>query len=162
MRKELVRRKMIEIVKMTEAHVPQVAAMEKELFSEGWSENSVRGELTNDLALWLVALDGDTVAGYVGSQTVLDEADMLNLAVQPDYRRRGIAKRLCRALMGNLNAHCLTLEVRVSNEPAIRLYHSLGFQQVGRRKNYYQKPKEDALILRKEWTDEYSSRGILV
>ena len=153
---------MIEIKKMTGAEVPQVAAMEKALFSEGWSEASVRRELTNELALWLVAMDGDTVAGYVGSQTVLDEADMLNLAVQPDYRRRGIAKRLCRALMGNLNAHSLTLEVRVTNEPAIRLYNSLGFREVGRRKNYYQKPKEDALILRKEWTDEYSGRGIFV
>ena len=147
---------------MTEAHVPQVAAMEQSIFTEGWSESSIRGELSNELSLWLVALDGDTVAGYVGSQTVQDEADMLNLAVLPEYRGRGIAKRLCRALMGNLNAHSLTLEVRVSNEPAIRLYDKLGFKQVGLRKNYYLKPREDALILRKEWNDEYSSRGIFV
>ena len=153
---------MIELRKMTEADVPQIAAMEQSIFSQGWSERSIREELENPLSLWMVAVDGDVVAGYVGSQTVGDEADMLNLAVLPEYRGRGIAKRLCRGLMGNLPAHCLTLEVRVSNEPAIRLYDRLGFVQVGRRKNYYQKPKEDALILRKEWTDEYSSRGILV
>ena len=153
---------MIEIRKMTEAEVPQIAAMEQAIFSEGWSEASIRGELTNDLATWLVAMDGETVAGYVGAQTVMDEADMLNLAVLPKYRERGIGKRLCRALMGTLPAHSLSLEVRVSNETAIGLYKKLGFAQVGLRKNYYQKPKEDALILRKEWTDEYSSRGIFV
>ena len=153
---------MIEILEMTEAHVPQVAQMEREIFSEPWSENSVRSELTNDLALWLVAVDGETVVGYVGSQTVLDEADMMNLAVRPEYRGRGIAKRLCRALMGSVKAHKLTLEVRASNENAIGLYQRLGFVEVGRRKNYYQKPKEDALILRKEWNNEYSRSGILV
>lgn len=142
---------MIEIIKMTEAQVPQIAQIERETFSDAWSENSVRGELQNDLALWLAAVDGETVAGYIGSQTVLGEADMLNLAVRPEYRRQGIGRRLVEELISRLDAHCLTLEVRLSNENAIRLYENLGFVQVGRRKNYYQKPREDALILRKEW-----------
>ncbi len=143
---------MIRIERMNESHVRQVADMEKMIFSDAWSENSVRSELSNELSLWLVAVDGDTVAGYIGSQTVLQEADMLNLAVRPEYRRQGLGHRLVEALIQQLDAYCLTLEVRVSNLPAKSLYESMGFVQVGLRKNYYEKPKEDALILRKEWT----------
>ena len=139
---------------MTAAHVSQVAALEKICFSDPWSEKSVASELQNDLSLWLVALDGDTVAGYVGSQTVLGETDMMNVAVHPDYRRRGIAEALVTALvveLKNRGSHCLTLEVRSSNAPARALYEKLGFAHIGTRKNYYRNPKEDALILRKEW-----------
>ena len=142
------------IERMTGAHVPQVAALEKLCFSDPWSEKSVASELNNPLSLWLVALEGDTVAGYVGSQSVMGESDMMNVAVHPDYRRRGIARALIRALIDGLRErgnHCLTLEVRASNASAIALYEKLGFAQVGRRPNYYRNPKEDALILRKEW-----------
>ena len=145
----------IELVPMTEAHVAAVAALERVCFSDPWSEQSVRSELTNPLSLWLTALDGDTVAGYVGSQTVLDEADIMNVAVAPEYRRRGIARQLLdrlRDLLAAQGIRSLTLEVRASNEPAIALYESLGYVQVGRRPNYYFKPREDALILRKEWS----------
>ena len=90
------------IVMMESCHVPQVAALEKLCFSDPWSENSVASELSNDLSCWLVALDGDTVAGYVGSQTVLGETDMMNLAVSPEYRRKGIAKALVNALVERL------------------------------------------------------------
>ena len=140
---------------MTAEHVPQVAALAKVCFSDPWSEKSVASELENPLSCWLVALDGETVAGYVGSQTVPDETDMMNIAVSPDYRRRGIAQSLVEALVASLKAldsHCLTLEVRDSNEPAKALYEKLGFSQVGLRKGYYRNPKEDARILRKEWT----------
>ena len=143
-----------EIVPMAEAHVAAVAELEKACFSAHWSEASVREELTNPLSLWLVALAGGQVAGYVGSQTVLDEADMMNLAVAPRHRRQGIARQLVEALGDALQAQgvqSLTLEVRASNEAAIQLYRSLGFTQVGRRPRYYTKPTEDALILRKEW-----------
>ena len=142
---------MIEIVKMNESHVSAVAELEKQNFSEPWPDIAVRSELTNKLALWLVALDGETVVGYVGSQTVLQEADMMNIAVADSHRRRGIARMLVEELIRQLDAYQLTLEVRVSNAGAIALYDSLGFTQVGLRKNYYHKPKEDALILRKEW-----------
>ena len=142
---------MIEIVKMNESHVSAVAELEKQNFSEPWPDIAVRSELTNKLALWLVALDGDTVVGYVGSQTVLQEADMMNIAVADSHRRRGIARMLVEELIRQLDAYQLTLEVRASNTGAIALYDSLGFTQVGLRKNYYHKPKEDALILRKEW-----------
>ena len=145
---------MIEIIPMNESHVAAVAELEKQNFSEPWPEVAVRSELTNKLALWLVALDGETVAGYVGSQTVMDETDMMNVAVTASYRRRGIAEELVNALVEELKAlgsHSLTLEVRVSNAPAIALYEKLGFVQTGLRKNYYRNPREDALILRKEF-----------
>ena len=145
---------MIEIVRMNESHVSAVAELERQNFSEPWPEIAVRSELTNKLALWLVAVDGDRVAGYIGSQTVLGWADMMNLCVSPDYRRQGLGEQLTAELERQLRENrveCLTLEVRVSNAPAIALYENLGFRQVGLRKNYYHKPKEDALILRKEW-----------
>ena len=145
----------MEIVKMNETHVASVAAIEKECFGvDAWSEKSVASELTNQLSLWLVAVDGDRVAGYVGSQTVCDETDMMNVAVTADYRRQGLGEKLVLALVEELKAmgsQCLTLEVRDSNTPARTLYEKLGFQQIGLRKNYYRNPKEDAYILRKEW-----------
>ena len=145
----------MEIVKMNTAHVAAVAAIEKECFGmAAWSERSVASELDNKLALWLVALDGETVAGYVGSQTVCNETDMMNVAVTGAYRRRGIGEELVNALVEELKAlesHSLTLEVRASNAPAVGLYEKLGFIQTGLRKNYYRNPREDALILRKEF-----------
>ena len=142
---------MIEIIRMNESHVSAVAELERQNFSAPWPEIAVRSELTNKLALWLVAGEDGVVAGYVGSQTVLQEADMMNIAVADTHRRRGIARMLVEELIRQLDAYQLTLEVRASNAPAIALYEKLGFTQVGLRKNYYHKPKEDALILRKEW-----------
>ena len=142
------------ITAMHQEHVSQVAQLEAICFSDPWSENSVASELRNPLSLWLVALEGGKGAGYIGSQTVLDETDMMNVAVHPDYRRRGIGEALIETLVAQLkarNSRCLTLEVRASNAPAIALYEKLDFAQIGRRKNYYRNPKEDALILRKEW-----------
>ena len=146
------------IKNMTAAEVSKVANLEKICFNDPWSERSVASELDNALSLWLVAMEGDALAGYVGSQTVMGETDMMNIAVAPEFRRQGIAEKLVEALVDALVAelksrqsHCLTLEVRASNEPARALYEKLGFQQVGLRKNYYRNPKEDALILRKEW-----------
>ena len=141
-------------VEMKPAHVAQVAALERLCFSDPWSENSVASELENELSLWLVAEEGETVLGYVGSQTVLDETDMMNVAVHPDHRRRGVAAALITELVSRLKmrgSRCLKLEVRASNAPAIALYETLGFTQLGLRKNYYRNPKEDALILGKEW-----------
>ena len=140
------------ILEMNASHVAQVAELEKKCFSDPWSEKSIAGELDNKLAYWLVAVEGDFVAGYVGSQTVMGETDMMNIAVHPDYRRRGVAEALVNALVEDLKkqeSHCLTLEVRASNEAAQKLYEKLGFAQVGLRKNYYRNPREDALILRK-------------
>ena len=142
------------IAKMTADHVSQIAELEKICFSDPWSENSIAHEIENELSLWLVALDGDRVAGYVGSQSVMGESDMMNIAVHPDYRRQGIAEALVLALVSRLKSegnYQLTLEVRASNIPAQRLYEKLGFTEVGRRRNYYRAPREDALILQKKF-----------
>ncbi len=140
---------------MEACHVPQIAQLEKRCFTDPWSEKSIASELENPLALWLVAVDGEKLIGYVGSQTVLGETDMMNLAVAPEARRQGTGRALVLALVDALTekgSHSLMLEVRVSNTPARTLYESLGFSQVGRRPKYYVNPKEDALILRKEWS----------
>ena len=145
---------MMKIISMTADHVPSVAALEAICFSDPWSENSVASELNNPLSLWLIAVEDETVVGYVGSQTVMGETDMMNVAVHPNHRRQGVARSLIAALvqaLKDLESHSLTLEVRASNEPAIALYTDLGFTEAGRRRNYYRNPKEDALILRKEW-----------
>ena len=141
---------------MKASDVPQVAALERACFSDPWPKPVLARELENELSLWLVAAEGETVLGYVGSQTVLGEADMMNLAVGAEHRRQGIAaalvNALCAALRTEKDAVQLTLEVRDSNEAAIRLYAALGFAQIGRRPNYYFHPKEDARILRKDLT----------
>ena len=140
---------------MNESHVASIAELEKLCFSDPWNEEAVSSELNNPLSCWVIAMDGDRLAGYVGSQSVLGWADMMNLAVHPDYRRMGVGERLVEELTCRLKEQkitCLTLEVRASNAPAIGLYEKLGFVQVGRRPNYYYHPKEDALILRKEWS----------
>ena len=144
----------MEYVLMNESHVAQIAELENTCFSLPWSERSIRSELTNPLSLWIVAVEDGVVAGYVGSQTVLGESDMMNLAVHPDHRRLGVGRSLVCELIKQLKeqgSRLLVLEVRASNEPAVRLYEQLGFSRIGRRPNYYSNPKEDALILRKEW-----------
>lgn len=146
----------MEYVLMDDSHVAGIAALEKVCFSDPWSEASIASELHNPLSTWLVALDGDRITGYVGSQAVLDGADMMNIAVDPAYRRQGVAAELVERLVTVLKEKgviCLALEVRASNTPAIALYEKLGFEIVGRRPNYYRHPKEDALIMRKEWTN---------
>lgn len=139
---------------MNKDHVSQIAQLEAQCFSDPWSEKSIASELENPLSLWLVAEENGQALGYVGSQTVLDESDMMNVAVDPRFRRQGIARALIEALIAELakmGSRCLRLEVRVSNESARALYARMGFQQLGLRKNYYHNPKEDALILGKEW-----------
>lgn len=143
------------ILSMTAEHIAPIAALEQVCFSDPWPAAAVESELSNPLSLWLVAVEDGRVAGYVGSQSVLGEADMMNVAVSPDFRRQGVAEALLCELERRLKengVYSLTLEVRASNAPAIALYHKLGYAQVGRRPNYYHKPKEDALILRKEWS----------
>ena len=142
------------IMQMTSAHVPQVAQLEGICFQDPWSERSIASELGNPLSLWLVAMEEDRLLGYVGSQTVLDETDMMNVAVDPAARRQGVAWALIQELTAQLKqrgSRKLSLEVRASNLGAIRLYESLGFVRLGCRPGYYRNPREDAWILGKEW-----------
>ena len=135
---------------MTIEHIPQVAALERACFSRPWSEESLQGELWNDSAVIIVAEGEDgTVLGYAGLQTVLDEGYINNVAVDEKFRRQGVADELIAAFVrfGQAKLAFLTLEVRASNAPAISLYAKHGFVEVGRRKNYYEAPKEDAVLM---------------
>ena len=141
----------MEILKMNESHVEAIAELEKICFQDPWSVNSIASELSNRLSTWLVAIENGAVCGYVGSQSVLDSADMMNIAVHPEYRNRGIACALVSeliALLKNQNVISLMLEVRVSNESAINLYKKLGFEELGIRKKFYEHPVEDAIIMK--------------
>ena len=145
---------MIEFVKMNQDHVSQIAELEQICFSMPWSENAITSELTNPLSLWLVAIDNQKVVGYVGSQSVMGEADMMNIAVSEEYRRKGIGEALVSQLISALSERdvfSLSLEVRATNQSAISLYMKMGFEKVGCRPGYYKNPKEDAFIFRKEW-----------
>lgn len=147
--------------------IPQIAALERQCFSRPWTEQMLTEELENPLASFIVAVgDNQQVLGYAGMSVVAGEGYIDNVAVDPDYRLQGIAQDLLNVFIRFGRAHqlaFLTLEVRASNEPAKRLYMKQGFEQVGRRKDYYDDPKEDALILTKyfagrEQTEEEAQR----
>lgn len=140
---------------MTADHLDEVAELERLCFSDPWSRNMLAEELDNALSAFLVALDGaERVVGYAGLQVILDEGYITNVAVRPECRRQGIAGKLLQVFLdfaqGNRLAF-LTLEVRESNYDAIALYGSRGFRSMGRRKNYYEHPREDAIIMTKEF-----------
>ena len=142
----------VRIVPMTADHLDDIARLEQICFSRPWSRRMLAEELENQCAAFLVALEPETekVVGYAGLLVMADEGYITNVAVFPEYRRRGVAEQIiqvfCDFAQGNHLAF-LTLEVRPSNAPAISLYNSFGFEEVGRRKNYYDLPREDALIL---------------
>ena len=145
------------LIPMTAEHVPQVAALERTCFSHPWTEDMLRQELWNDAAVIVVAEGEDgTVLGYAGLQAVLDEGYINNVAVDPRFRRQGVADELIAAFVrfGKAKLAFLTLEVRASNAPAITLYAKQGFQTAGRRRDYYDDPKEDAILMTLEFDHE--------
>lgn len=145
----------VRIVPMTADHLDEVAELERICFSVPWSRNMLAEELDNLLSAFLVALDDSgKVVGYAGVQVILDEGYITNVAVRPECRRQGIAAKLLQVFLDFARANqlaFLTLEVRASNYDAIALYGSRGFRSVGRRKNYYEHPKEDAIIMTLEF-----------
>lgn len=135
---------------MTAEDVAGVAAIEAECFSQPWSEPTLAGELQNPGAVFFVARSGNRVVGYAGMHRVLDEGYIANVAVTTDFRRRGIATALMKRMFlfaRREKLGFLTLEVRESNSAAIALYEKLGFGAVGRRRNYYANPAEDAVLM---------------
>ena len=145
------------LVPMDRSHLDAVAALERVCFSTPWSRNMLAEELDNMLSAFLVALDDrDRVVGYAGVQVILDEGYITNIAVRPECRRQGIAAKLLQVFLDFAKSNqlsFLTLEVRASNYDAIALYGSRGFRSMGRRKNYYEHPREDALIMTREFTN---------
>jgi len=133
------------------AHIDQMAQIEIECFSVPWSREALLDELDNPYAHYVVCCDkAGNVVGYIGSRIVLDEADITNVAVRTQYRRQGIGFDLVTAMLGLMKmggVRSVLLEVRESNLPAQKCYERAGFTVVGRRKNYYELPKEDALLM---------------
>lgn len=139
------------IRRMTLTDVDAVAAIERATFPTPWSRDAFVQEMTaNAVARYLVAEAGGEVIGYAGAWLILDESHITNVAIREDMRGLGLGRKLMQELLqylSNLGAAYATLEVRVSNERAQRLYQSLGFIPVGRRKQYYEDNREDALLM---------------
>ena len=143
------------LVPMDRSHLAGVAELEHMCFSTPWNEAMLEEELYNDTASFIVAEGEDgSVLGYAGLHVILDEGYIDNVAVRPSCRRMGLGDRLLDVFIrfGQANLAFLTLEVRPSNTPAVALYEKNGFKEVGRRPNYYDDPKEDALLLTREFT----------
>lgn len=135
-----------------EEQLDQIEQLEQLCFSVPWPRDALRRQLPDDNHVFLAATDGGRVLGYVGMMFVLDEGYISNVAVAPAFRRRGIADALITELLRRADALSLsfvTLEVREHNIPAISLYENCGFVRVGLRKNYYQKPCENAVLMTK-------------
>ena len=136
---------------MTDADIPAVHAIERASFSVPWPDDAYRNELaTNRLASYVVARADDAVVGFAGLWVMVDEAHVTTFAVDPRWRRRGVGERMLLALFDiSLARHAreATLEVRLSNMPARRLYEKYGFRPVGIRPRYYSDNGEDALIM---------------
>ncbi|MBR5791816.1 MAG: ribosomal protein S18-alanine N-acetyltransferase [Ruminiclostridium sp.] len=143
------------LVPMDRSHLAGVAELERMCFSTPWNEAMLEEELYNDTASFIVAEGEDgSVLGYAGLHVILDEGYIDNVAVRPSCRRMGLGDKLLDVFIrfGQANLAFLTLEVRPSNTPAVALYEKNGFKEVGRRPNYYDDPKEDALLLTREFT----------
>ena len=116
--------------------------------ASAWSEESVRSQLEKSDSHSIVAVDDGMIVGYLAFEQIIDEGSVVELAVHPAYRRQGIARKMAASAFNNNSLKEIFLEVRESNFPAIRLYESLGFTQIGVRKDYYSNPKENAVLFR--------------
>lgn len=139
---------------MEERDLPEVCAIEREAFSMPWSEEGFRNSLSLGYALFLAAEYEGQIAGYCSCYQSLEEAEIMNVAVKRELRGRGIAKALLQELFRigkSRGAFCYMLEVRAGNETAIGLYESQGFERGGFRRNFYENPREDALVMWKRF-----------
>lgn len=140
----------VEFVPLTEQHIAQIVALENRVETAPWSEQSFRNELGHAHSVFKVMMEGGQVIGFIGLWLLVDEAHITTVVVAPEHQRKGLGELLMRTVLrearerGMKNA---TLEVRVSNEPAIQLYKKLGFEEVAVRKNYYPENREDAVVM---------------
>jgi len=132
------------------AHLDEIQAIECACFSLPWHRAALERQMCAENCVFLAAIDDNgVVMGYIGLMFVLDEGYISNIAVSPEFRRHGVADALISALVERTKSTLafITLEVRESNYSAKYLYAKHGFQVVGKRKNYYDRPKEDALLM---------------
>ncbi len=140
------------IKKATLENLEEIFKIEKSVFAHPWSLESLKNLLEDENSVAFVAVDNETICGYCGVNTILDEGYITNVAVLENYRKQGIGRMLVNALVNfakDKSLAFLTLEVRKSNTPAINLYSKSGFETVGERKNYYTSPTENALLMTK-------------
>ena len=141
------------ITEMLPLHLEQVKSLLDVCFGESaWSMESLRSQLDKNDSRCTVAVEDDTIVGFLAFEQVLDEGSIVEVAVSPNHRRRGIARALiCEALQVCEGLRTVFLEVREGNAPAVALYESLGFERIAIRRGYYDKPKENAIIMRKNY-----------
>ena len=140
----------INIKRMDSSHIKALSEIEKECFSTPWSEESLKEELNNKFARFFVAECDGKASGYIGAHNILGEVYITNVAVSTAFRRMGIGEKLIKTLVdfcGNEGMEFVTLEVRRSNEAAKKLYSKMGFEEVGERKDFYENPREDAILM---------------
>ena len=144
---------MTEIRSMGFEDIEAVVKIEKENFSVPWDENGFLSFMLREGTIFLTALNDNEVVGYCGLISAADEADITNVSVSQSMRKKGIGRMLLSELIkeaGESGIKKIFLEVRESNIPALSLYNGFGFKQVGMRKDYYEKPVENALLMLKE------------
>ena len=142
----------ITITKMNSSHTYEVSEIEKSCFSKPWSQNALEAELSNPNAHFYVLIYRDKVVAYGGMHITIDECYIANIAVLPDFQGNGFGKAITLYLINEatkLGCEFISLEVRPSNTVAVSMYGLLGFEEVGRRKNFYTSPTEDGLIMTK-------------
>lgn len=148
----MVRKTVTEIVidDMRPEDVPEVLAIERVSFTTPWSGTLFMNEIYKPLSLPKVARSGDKIVGYICANQVIDEGHILNVTVHPEHRGQGMAAELLRYMIGILADRGCTviyLEVRISNEAALRMYEKAGFRIISVRKRYYTSPEEEAVIM---------------
>ena len=138
------------IESMTVDDIAQVAEIERQIFSIPWSEKAFRDSMESDNTIYIVAKENDNVAGYAGMYLSFEEGNITNVAVNPLSRRKGIGEKIVRDILNRAyekGVRDVFLEVRETNSVAIALYEKIGFKEEAKRKNFYDKPRENALIM---------------
>lgn len=139
----------MEIKELSEEYIKDVADIEKRCFSRSWDELSIAAELKNEFSKFYIAVENGRAVGYVGLYVLTGEADIVRVAVLPEYRKQGIARAVLEYSLRAADCDVF-LDVRESNAAAIHLYKSLGFYDTGVRKNYYSDPEENAVLMKKD------------
>lgn len=139
----------MEIEKLSEKYIKDVAQIEKACFSKPWDEISIAAELKNEFSEFYIAVENGTAVGFVGLYALTGEADIVRVGVLPQYRNRGIARAVLTKSLENVDGDVF-LDVRESNVSAISLYRSLGFYDTGVRKDYYSDPEENAVLMKRD------------
>lgn len=143
----------VDVIEAGASHIPLIAKIEADCITDGWSEKAFSDALGNTNAMIFAAIYNGEVIGFLNGSFVLDEAELLNIAVTAEYRRIGAADALMERFFEKLReiaVRTVYLEVRESNSGAISLYEKYGFERNGMRRNYYHNPTENAVLMQNE------------